>query len=232
MLFLSMDFFAGSAAWGWAYDVMRANPACECYITTHAWLTSNGTHFQRTDSYGPAAYAMAGGAYSCSSAEAWSGLKVNTWPNLFGIFGGHDLMGSQGVGSTPAWYWQRAPIKSASTRAQTVQQLFVNSQQLDNGCSSSVSQASGTGQMASVFLLTRRPALGLLEGRMVSTQSGHWYGSGPGSFAGGKSWSTSETLLFSVPFTGLQKKRATALPVKQPNPSGPIPASFSNRLQL
>ncbi len=124
MLILAMDFFAGNAAWSWAHDVMLANSDCECYITTHAWLTSNGTKFQRTDTYGPGMYSMAGAPYSNSAAEAWSNIKVNAWPNLFGIFGGHDLMGSQNSGaSTPAWYWLRVPVKSASSRGQTVQQL-------------------------------------------------------------------------------------------------------------
>jgi hypothetical protein len=87
MLILAMDFFAGAAAWSWAYDVMLAHSDCECYITTHAWLTSNGTRFQRTDTYGPDAYSMADAPYSNSSAEAWSNVGINTWSNLFGIFG-------------------------------------------------------------------------------------------------------------------------------------------------
>jgi hypothetical protein len=208
MLILAMDFFAGNAAWSWAYDVMLANSDCECYITTHAWLTTNGTQFQRTDTYGPNIYSMPGAPYSNSAAEAWNDMKVNTWSNLLGIFGGHDLLGSRSSGApSPAWYWQRVPVRSASRRRQTVHQLFTNSQQLDAGCSTSVSQSSGTGQTASVFLLSRRPALGLLEGRMISTQSGNWFGSGLGSRPGGTNWSTSETLLFSIPFAGLQNER-------------------------
>jgi hypothetical protein len=46
--------------------------------------------------------------------------------------------------------------------------------------------------------------LGLLEGRMISTQSGNWFGA---DSASSPQWSTSETLLFSVPFAGLQKER-------------------------
>jgi hypothetical protein len=211
MLVLAMDFFAGNAAWSWAYDVMRANSDCECYITTHGWLTVNGTQFQRKDTYGPDAYSMAAAPYSNSAAEAWSTVGVNTWSNLFGIFGGHDIFGSQNSDpsgtASPQWYWQQVPIKSASSRRQTVQQLFANSQQLDEACSASVSQASGAGQTASVFLLSRRPALGVLEGRMISTQSGNWFTSRSASFPDGSSWSDSETLLFSVPFTGLQPEK-------------------------
>jgi len=210
LLILAMDFFAGSAAWSWAYDVMLANSDCECYITTHAWLTRNGTRFQRTDDYGPDTYQMSGAPYSNSATEAWSTVGVSTWSNLFGIFGGHDLFGSQNSDpsskSSPGWFWHQVPVKSDSSRGQTVQQLFVNSQELDRGCSMSVSQASGAGETASVFLLSRRPALGLLEGRMISTRSGDWFGSKSASFPGGTSWSASETLLFSVPFTGLQKE--------------------------
>ena len=95
LLILAMDFFAGNAAWSWAYDVMLANSDCECYITTHAWLTMNGTQFQRTDGYGPNLYSMAGAPYSNSAEEAWSTIGVNTWSNLFGIFGGHDIFGSR-----------------------------------------------------------------------------------------------------------------------------------------
>ena len=203
LLILAMDFFAGDAAWSWAYDVMLANSNCECYITTHAWLTMKGKQFERTDGYGPNTYSMADAPYSNSAAEAWSTVGVNTWSNLFGIFSGHDIFGGHNSEpSSPAWYWQQVPVKSDSSRGQTVHQLFANSQQIDEGCGTSVSKASGAGQIASVFLLSRRPALGLLEGRMISTQSGNWFKSRSASFPGGTSWSDFETLLFSVPFTG------------------------------
>ncbi len=208
LLILAMDFFAGNAAWSWAYQIMLAHPDCECYVTTHAWLTMNGKQFGRTDGYGPDAYAMTGTPYSNSAAEAWSTLGVNTWSNLFGIFGGHDIFGTHNSEpSSPAWYWQRVPVKSASAAGQTVHQLFANSQQLDERCGTPANKASGTGQIASVFLLSRRPALGLLEGRMISTQSGNWYSSKSASFPEGTSWSDSETLLFSVPFTGLHREQ-------------------------
>jgi hypothetical protein len=210
LLILAMDFFAGDAAWSWAYDVTRANSDCECYITTHAWLTMNGAHFQRSDTFGPNLYSMAPPPYSNSAEEAWNTIGVNTWPNLFGIFCGHDIFGthnSNPAGSaSPPWFWRHVPLKSDSSRGQTVQQLFVNSQQLDSACGNSVSAESGAGQIASVFLLSRRPALGLLEGRMISTHSGDWFGSRSASFPGGTSWSPSETLLFSVPFRGLEKE--------------------------
>ena len=211
LLILAMDFFAGNAAWSWAYDVTLANPDCEVFITTHAWLTGNGTRFQRTDGYGPNAYSMASAPYSNSAEEAWTTIGVNTWPNLFGIFSGHDVFGSQNANQsgtpTPCWYWQQVPLQSESARGQTVHQLFTNSQQIDSGCSMSVSTATGAGQIASVFLLSRRPALGLLEGRMISTQSGEWFGPRSASFPEGTSWSASETLLFSIPFTGLHRER-------------------------
>ena len=211
LLILAMDFFAGNAAWSWAYNIMQANSDCECYITTHAWLTTNGTQFQRTDTYGPDLYSMVGAPYSNSAAEAWSTIGVNSWSNLFGIFSGHDIFGSRNSAPSgtlsPAWFWQQVPVKSNSSRRQTVQQLFANSQQIDSACSMSASQASGAGQTASVFLLSRRLAWGLLEGRMISTTSGNWFKSRSASFPGGTSWSTSETLLFSVPFTGLQKEQ-------------------------
>jgi hypothetical protein len=207
LLFLAMDFFAGNAAWSWAYDVMSANPDCECYITTHAWLTTNATQFQRTDGYGPNAYSMAGPPYANSAAEAWSTVGVKTWSNLLGIFSGHDLISSRNSDpsgtSSPAWFWQRAPIKSESRRGQTVQQLFVNSQELDQACSPSAGRTNGAGQIASVFLLSRRLELGLIEGRMIATQSGDWFESRSPSFPDGTSWSGSETLLFSIPFKGL-----------------------------
>lgn len=115
LLILAMDFFAGNSAWSWAYDVMQKNSDFECYITTHAWLTSNGTQFQRTDTYGPNVYAMADAPYSNSAAQAWSIREVNTWSNLLGIFSGHDLIGSQNTDPlgtlAPAWYWQQVPIK-------------------------------------------------------------------------------------------------------------------------
>jgi len=219
MLILAMDFFAGNAAWSWAYDMMTANSDCECYITTHAWLTTNGTQFQRKDTYGPDAYAMAAAPYSNSAAEAWSTVRVNTWSNLLGIFGGHDILGSRNTDpagtASPQWYWQQVPIKSASSRQQTVQQLFANSQQLDQACGASANPATGAGETASVFLLSRRPALGLLEGRMISTQSGNWFKSRSASFPEGTSWSIFETLLFSVPFTGLQPVQ-TPMPTAEP----------------
>jgi hypothetical protein len=205
LLVLAMDFFAGNAAWSWAYDVMMANADCECYITTHAWLTMQGSQFERTDGYGPDQYSMAGAPYSNSASEAWNTLGVKTWSNLCGVFGGHDVFGGHNSDpQSPAWYWQHVPAESACSRRQTVHQLFANSQQLDQACHTSVSKATGAGEVASVFLLTRRPALGLLEGRMISTQSGDWFQPRSASYPDGTSWSASETLLFSVPFTGLQ----------------------------
>jgi hypothetical protein len=225
LLILAMDFFAGNDAWSWAYDVMLANSDCECYITTHAWLTVNGAQYERTDSFGPETYKMADAPYSNSAVEAWGDRGVNTWSNLFGIFCGHDLFDQprsfralamaerlketrrlrSDPSSTPypAWFWQQVPVTSESSRGQTVHQLFANAQKLDEGCSMSASKANGAGQIASVFLLSRRPALGLLEGRMISTHTGVWFGSRSPSFPDGTSWSASETLLFSVPFTGL-----------------------------
>ena len=214
MLILAMDFFAGNAAWSWAYDAMRANDDCECYITTHAWLTMKGTQFQRTDAYGPGAYSMAGAPYSNTAAEAWNTIGVNTWSNLFGIFGGHDIFGAHNSDpASPAWYWQQVPVKSESARGQTVHQIFANSQQLDEHCEMSVSAANGAGQIASVFLLSRRLALGSLEGRMISTQSGDWFGPRSASFPSGTSWSASETLLFSVPFMERQSERTPQPPL-------------------
>lgn len=214
LLILAMDFFAGNAAWSWAYEVMLANPDCECYIATHAWLTSSGTQFARTDTYGSNAYRMPGPPYSNSAVEAWSNLKVNTWPTLFGIFSGHDLLDSHNSALSnaprPAWFWQHVPVNSQSSRRQTVHQLFANSQELDRACVASVSNATGAGQIASVFLLSRRPALGLLEGRMISTRTGQWFRARSSSFPKGSSWSASEVLLFSVPFTGLEKERIGA----------------------
>jgi hypothetical protein len=216
LLMLAMDFFAGNDAWAWGYDVMLANPDCECYITTHAWLTANGTHFQRTDGYGPNLYAMADAPYSNSASEAWSTVGVSTWANLCGIFSGHDLLNSQNSGTLlPSWYWQHVPIQSESPRGQMVQQLFANSQQLDGNCGASPSMMTGTGQVASVFLLSRRLALGRLEGRMISTQTGDWFGSSSAASSGGPSWSASETLLFSVPFRGLQRE-PTGDPLRRP----------------
>jgi hypothetical protein len=207
LLVLAMDFFAGNAAWSWAYDIMTANADCECYITTHAWLTARGTQFERTDGYGPDFYKMADAPYSNSASEAWNTVGLNTWPNLFGIFGGHDLCGRSKSNpadiSPSAWYWQQTPVRSNSARGQTVHQLFVNSQELDDECSMSASDTNGAGQLASVFLLSRRPALGLLEGRMISTHSGNWFEARPPSFPDGTSWSATEKLLFSVPFKGI-----------------------------
>ena len=207
MLVLAMDFFAGSDAWSWAYDVMTKNPDCECYITTHAWLTAHGTQYRPTgDAYGPDSYKMAAAPYSNSAVEAWNTIGVNTWQNLCGIFCGHDFLDytKPDPNAPSAWFWQQIPIKSSSKRQQTVQQLFVNAQRIDSVCAQSVSPATGAGEIASVFLLSRRPALGVLEGRMISTQTGNWFKAKPTTYPDGASFSDSETLLFSVPFTGLK----------------------------
>jgi hypothetical protein len=147
LLVLALDFFAGTAVWSWAHDVMQANSDCECYITTHAWLTAKATQFERTDSYGTNFYAMAGAPYSNSAAEAWNTIGVSTWSNLCGVFCGHDILESLAPDPngppTHSWFWQRVPVKSNSPRGQTVQQLYTNSQQLDGNCSMSVSTGSG-----------------------------------------------------------------------------------------
>lgn len=215
LLVVAMDFFAGNDAWSWAYDVVNANADCESYITTHAWLTRFGTHFQRADTYGPGSYGMPASGYSNSASEAWNNLRVSAWPQLHGIFCGHDISGGTIVdttGALPEWYWQHVPTESESWRKQTVHQVFANSQQLDANCSIAVDRTTGAGQIASVFLLSRRPQLGLLEGRMISTYSGNWFGAAPGSASAGESWSVSETLLFSVPFARLPK---TPTPIRE-----------------
>jgi len=204
MLILGVDFFAGNAAWEWAHDMMMKNSDCECYITTHAWLTIHGKQFERKEVHGPDSYSMAVPPYSNSAAEAWSIVGVNTWPNLCGIFCGHDTFKDQPLG------WQRVAIKSDSARQQMVQQLFVNAQQSDIACSASASHATEGGEIANVFLLSRRPALGLLEGRIISTHTGKWFRSKPPSLPGKTSWSEHEKLLFSVPFTGLSTERAVS----------------------
>jgi hypothetical protein len=208
MLVLAMDFFAGSDAWSWAYDVVMKNQDCECYITTHAWLTAHGSQYRTTsDAYGPDFYKMAAAPYSNSAVEAWNTIGVNTWQNLCGIFCGHDFLDYTKLdpnAPTSSWFWQQVPIQSSSKRQQTVQQLFVNAQRIDSVCAQSVSPATGAGQIASVFLLSRRPALGVLEGRMISTQTGNWFEARSPKYPAGTSWSDSETLLFSVPFTGLK----------------------------
>jgi hypothetical protein len=208
LLVLAMDFFAGNEAWAWAYDVMLSNPDCECYITTHAWLTARGSQFERKDGYGPDFYKMSDAPYSNSAVEAWDTVGIGAWPSLFGIFGGHDLCNRSKSDPSriapSAWFWQQTPVKSKSSRGQTVHQLFVNSQELDDQCSMLPSNTNGAGQIASVFLLSRRPALGQLEGRMISTHSGDWFESRSPSFPDGASWSATETLLFSVPFQGLR----------------------------
>jgi hypothetical protein len=123
MLVLAMDFFAGSDAWSWAYEVITKNPDCECYITTHAWLTAHGTQYRATgDAYGPDSYKMGSAPYSNSAAEAWNTVGVNTWANLCGIFGGHDFLdySKPDPNNPSAWFWQQVPIKSNSKRQQTV----------------------------------------------------------------------------------------------------------------
>jgi hypothetical protein len=216
MLILAMDFFAGNDAWAWAHNVAMQNSDCECYITTHAWLTIFGKQFQRKDIHGPASFSMAGPPYSNSAVEAWNAIGVDRWPNIRGIFCGHDSSKNLPVnpfspGST-GWFWRQVPITSDSASQQTVQQLFVNTQELDIACNASSSQATGAGQIASVFLLSRRPALGVLEGRMISTHTENWFKSKSPSFPSGTSWSDKETLLFSVPFTGLSRERAMKAP--------------------
>lgn len=193
MLIIAMDFFAGTAQWAWAAAIAAANPTFEVYITTHAWLTMYGAQFSRTNLNGPNGYGMADAPYSNSSVEAWSTIGLQSWSNLFGIFGGHDI---NPPGNAGAWYWQQTPVASTSLRGQTVQQLFMNSQELDLGCAGTANRTTGAGELASLFLLSRRPAAGLLEGRMLSTLTGDWIGT--------DQWYASETLLFSVPFAGLE----------------------------
>ena len=149
---------------------------------------------------------MAAAPYSNSAVEAWNTIGVNTWQNLCGIFCGHDFLDytKPDPNAPGRMVRQQIPIKSSSKRQQTVQQLFVNAQRIDSVCAESVSPATGAGEIASVFLLSRRPALGVLEGRMISTQTGNWFKAKPTTYPDGASFSDSETLLFSVPFTGLK----------------------------
>ncbi len=111
MLVLAMDFFAGNDAWTWAYGTMMAHPDCECYITTHAWLTAWGNQYRRTDGYGPDFYSMPGGPYSNCAVESWNTVGVKAWPNLLGIFSGHYIFDlkcpAPGGVNSPAWHRSR-----------------------------------------------------------------------------------------------------------------------------
>jgi hypothetical protein len=75
------------AYWAGSYVATGANTAVKFVISGIKLLVlaSNGTQFQRTDTYGPNAYGMPGPPYSNCAAEAWSSLGINTGPTLFGI---------------------------------------------------------------------------------------------------------------------------------------------------
>jgi hypothetical protein len=210
MVVVSLNFLAGQAAWNWAKTIHDANLDCEFYINSHAWLQAKGGGLFQ-DSSSNSTNSNFGSASSLAMApyDAWNGVSpwattpaLNTWSNFFIGMGGHDV---PGPGTPSTQYYYLTPMTSSSSRAQTVEMLFTNSQQIDNQGTLTPSLTTGAGMFASVFLLSRRSSLGLLEGRMVSVQYGSvsqtnsWF-----ETAGeGGIWSASEQLLFSIPFTGL-----------------------------
>jgi hypothetical protein len=124
---------------------------------------------------------------------------MHTWSNVTVIVGGHWIYQSYHTfGPQPSWFWRRAGATSSSSRGQTVQQIFCDWQNEDNGdygvgayCSGNT--PNGTSDTGHLFILKFRPANNTLEGYAVSTNSGLWMGSA------GSSPSASPTLLFSVP---------------------------------
>lgn len=226
LLIISLEFYPGSGPLNWAKGLHDSyvGMGYEVHVTTHGYSTTS-TSFSfatRVGGFGPTLYSMAAAPYANSGLEMWRGYfpsdavdpsdptwaGLQKWSNLLGLYCGHWIDGGQS-GNT---YWRLSQQASTSSRAQTVQQLFVNMQERDNPGSSlnpppgtycTGGTPDGASDVAHLFYLKFRPSLNTVEGYMFSSNSGK-YATG----SGGTTWpfctsSTPVNLFGSVAWAGI-----------------------------
>lgn len=186
----SVDCCAGSGPLNWITGIQAAHPGYQWWLTTHCYMDTSGARIPRSlASSGPADMGLAGGGVSNSGIQMWGGggaeggdiyagwAGLKTWENLTGIFCGHWI-----DGYSTGWVWQRTPDTSTSSRGQTVQQIFCDCQGNSSTTGDNVNfcgggSPDGTSDVAHLMLLRITPATQMMEGFLVSTNSGKWTGS-------------------------------------------------------
>jgi hypothetical protein len=182
-LYIFLEFHPRSVVLDWAKGIHDAWPGYEVIVVMHSYLTSAGKHVARgtgdayANYFGPDAYLQGSAPDSNSGIEMWSGW-LSGWSRLRMIVCGHWLWQ---VGYEFGWIWQRTPIISASSRGQTVEQLFANAQDADNSYDYATGVAAGGPcaagvESAHLFILKFCPSLEKLRFYGLSTHTGNWTG--------------------------------------------------------
>jgi hypothetical protein len=186
---IALEFFARPSAVRWAHRIHQKLKAegYAVWIATHGWLNNSGLpntglpgepysllYYKFTAATRPTEDAP---NHAMSAVDAWN-RYMRTWSNLDFIFGGHYL---------PPKSWDRLPVTSDSERHQTVQQIFQNFQFSDQlncagkaPCVYTVPPAPNPSNVAIIGILKFRPAAGLVEWSMMSTNSLNWAGADGG----------------------------------------------------
>lgn len=232
IILASLEFNPRSIVLNWLKAAHDANPSYEMIVSTHSYMQdqasqtkrntsinagTNGTACQTTDSnmyvHGPDSYLQGAAPLSNSGCEMWNGSDgtwagFKGWSNLTLVMNGHHLYNvGHTTGPQAPYYTVVQPVTSTSVRAQTVQQLFTNYQELEGAmslCSGGVPNAGlNSGH---VTLLKFRPSLNTLEVYTVATNSGNWASAGPTL-----SYGATPVLIANIAYSGIAPLPATSI---------------------
>jgi hypothetical protein len=218
LLIAVLEFYPRSGVLVWLKGIHDANPGYEVLVVTHSYLTDTAAQVTRdtaisgagpcsgttANSYGPDSYSMGPAPGSNSGCEMWNGsdatwVGMKSWTNLTLVINGHELVaGSHLEGPDASFYTLLQPITSVSTKAQTVQQIFTNFQDLDQPTPCTGGVGDPTKNAAHITLLKFRPAINKLEVYSLSTLSGNWVAAGPTL-----SYSGTPVALYNVNYPGV-----------------------------
>jgi hypothetical protein len=210
LIVMSLEFHPRSAVMDWAKGVHDANPTYSVIVTTHSYLTSYGNQVQRgtgvtgVNDGGPDTYNQGSAPASNAGTEMWSGWFTG-WSRLLMIVSGHFLWRQ----SYPqGWVWQQVPVTSTSSRGQTVQQIFTNQQDGDDGYDYATGGQGVTSpcdvglESQHLFFLKFLPSVNKLRAYSVSVNTGNWIGAA-GSMANASPVRLFEASLPAQPAGGL-----------------------------
>jgi hypothetical protein len=229
ILLFALEYQPRAAVMTWARGISDANAGFECIISTHSFLSDTNDLSTYSGESGniPASNDNGGAGLSTNQALSdanfnsgygmWNNHLIN-WPNLTLVLCGHFIYSSGSAGTKPSWFHQQKALKSTSSRAQTVQSVMGNWQDIEAGNYTSnipgggaPANSSWCGSRSSVraghaMFLNFRPSAGLLDIYAMATSYGRWE----------TTWenrntapSTTPNLLYRVPYTGLDSGAGT-----------------------
>jgi hypothetical protein len=231
VLIFSIEYQPRTAVLAWAKAVHDANPGWECILSTHSFLSQNGTLSRYSGESGNTGFNNDNGGAGLKTSQATSDANFNSgyaawnnylaaWERLTMVLNGHWIaIENQYAASPPNYHYQTLELTSTSSRAQTVQSIFTNWQDIDGAFNdpagsneypswsdapaSVAAYCSTLGinyRMGHVMILQFRPSLGTVEGYIIATTNGKWEPTYANRFV---ATTTTPQLLFTLPYTGV-----------------------------